>query len=82
MRLVQSAKKIACKPDQIITAEDGQKINKKIWVNTNTQSICFEYMGRFVTRKKNQVKKKAGCKKSGSLLFQKRRGQAAYSLFE
>jgi hypothetical protein len=42
----------------------------ELWQNTLAQSICthyscFENMGRFVTLKKNQVQKKAGCKKPG-----------------
>jgi hypothetical protein len=56
-------------------------------MNTLAQSICthyscFENMGRFVTLKKKQVQKKAGRKKTGSLLLKKKRGQAASSLFE
>ena len=55
-----------------------------------TQSICihyscFENMGRFVTLKKIRSKIwtwKSKVKKTGSLLFKKRRGQAASSFFE
>ena len=49
-----------------------------------THYSCFENMGRFVTLKKKVQKnrlQKTGCLKTGSLLFKKRRGQAASSLF-
>ena len=57
------------------------------YLYTVAQSICthyfsFENMGWFVTLKKNQVQKKPGAKKAGLLLFKKRRGNLASSLFE
>ena len=49
-----------------------------------THYSCFENMDRFVTLKKKDPKyglQKAGCQKTGSLLFKKRRGQAASTLY-
>ena len=49
-----------------------------------THYSCFENMVGFVTLKKDPKYRlqKAACKKIGSLLFKKRKDQAASSLFE
>ena len=57
---------------------------------TIAQSICTQYSSLSgqpdiflgLEQEKNQVQKKAGCKKNGSLLLKKKRGQIASSLFE
>ena len=68
----------------------NESFRHSIYIRTVAQSICthyscFENQGRFVTLKKNRAPsflKKAGCKKLRSLLFKKRKDQAASFLFE
>jgi hypothetical protein len=55
-------------------------------LDTIAQSICthyscFENMGRFVTLKKNQVQKKAGCKKNRVVVIQKEKRQSGFFSF-
>ena len=77
-------------PKPIIVARSTPPLQVHITNDIFAQSICthyfcFENMGRFATLKKTRSKiwgAKSRVQKTGSLLFKKRRSQAASSLFK